>query len=140
MVLIGIATLGRDADLRQTSDGSTIAILSLAFSFGRKDANGKRQTQWITGTVFGERAKSLAPYLTKGTRVYVEVRDPHVQQFQKKDGTPGYSMDGRIAEITFIGGGNKPDASGKKTSGEKETTTVGGNEGGIAEMDDDIPF
>jgi single-strand DNA-binding protein len=140
MVLIGIATLGRDAELRETNDGSPIANLSLAFNFGRKDANGKRQTQWVNGTVFGERAKSLAPYLTKGTRVYVEVRDPNVQQFQKKDGTSGYSLSGRVAEIAFIGGGNKPDASEKKTPSEKETPTVKGNEGGIAEMDDDIPF
>jgi single-strand DNA-binding protein len=140
MVLIGIATLGRDAELRETNDGSPIANLSLAFNFGRKDANGKRQTQWVSGTVFGERAQSLAPYLTKGTRVYVEVRDPHVQQFQKKDGTSGYSLAGRVAEIAFLGGGNKPDAQRKETPVEKETLTVKGNEGGIAEMDDDIPF
>jgi len=140
MVLIGIATLGRDAELRETSDGSTIANLSLAFNFGRKDANGKRQTQWVSGTVFGERAQSLAPYLTKGTRVYVEVRDPHVQQFQKNGGTSGYSLVGRVAEIAFLGGGNKPDAQAKETHAEKDAPNVKEKKGGIAEMDDDIPF
>jgi single-strand DNA-binding protein len=140
MVLIGIATLGRDAELRETNDGSPIASISLAFNFGRKDANGNRKTQWVNGTVFGERAQSLAPYMTKGTRLYVEVRDPHVQQFQKKDGTSGYSLVGRVAEIAFLGGGNKPDTQGKETPAEKETPTVKGNEGGTAEMDDDIPF
>ena len=46
MQLIGLARLGRDAEIRFTNDGEPVASLSLAFEHGRRGTDGKRTTQW----------------------------------------------------------------------------------------------
>src|SRR5438270_380965 len=39
---IGLATLGRDAELRRTPNGEAVTNLSLAFNYGRKDQSGQK--------------------------------------------------------------------------------------------------
>lgn len=101
--LTGVARLGRDTVLRYTNDGTPVADLSLAFIYGRKDPNtGKRPTQWVKGSLWGQRAESLASYLTKGSRFNVTLDDVHVQTFNKQDGTQGVALEGRILTIEFV--------------------------------------
>lgn len=68
MILTGLARLGADAEVRYTQGGDPVANLSLAWNYGRKDDQGKRQSQWISSSLWGDRAVSLQQYLTKGTR------------------------------------------------------------------------
>ena len=42
MKAFGLARLGRDAEIRTTSQGESVATLALAFSYGRKGSDGKR--------------------------------------------------------------------------------------------------
>ena len=65
-MMIGLARLGRDAEIRTTSQGDSVATLALAFSYGRKGSDGNRPTQWVDAALWGKRAEALAPYLTKG--------------------------------------------------------------------------
>jgi single-strand DNA-binding protein len=64
----GIARIGKDVEVRYSPSGDAIANISLAFSYGKKQSDGKRATQWVDATLFGKRAESLAPYLKKGNR------------------------------------------------------------------------
>lgn len=100
----GLARLGRDCEIRYTPDGTAVANLSLAFSYGKKDADGKRPTQWVDGAVFGKRAEALAPYLLKGGLVSVTLEDTHIETFKGRDGTPGTKLSARVIAIDLAGG------------------------------------
>ncbi|RXJ70759.1 single-stranded DNA-binding protein, partial [Veronia nyctiphanis] len=58
-----LCRLGADAVLRTTPGGQRVASLSLAYSIGYGE---NKQTQWIDGSLWGNRAEKLVPHLTKG--------------------------------------------------------------------------
>ena len=55
------------------SDDNPIVNFTIAFNENRKNKEGNWEdyTSFIDNTIFGKRAKSLAPYLVKGTKVCV---------------------------------------------------------------------
>lgn len=95
----GPARLGRDSELRYTPDGTAVTNLSLAFTYGRKGADGKRETTWVDASLWGKLAEALAPYLLKGSLVAVTIDDMHIEQFKKADGTPGVKLAGKVTSI-----------------------------------------
>lgn len=103
MQMIGLARLGRDAEIRFTNDGEPVASLSLAFSHGRKGPDGRRPTQWVDATLWGKRAEVLQPYLVKGAAVVVTLDDPHTEEFQKRDGTTGTKLVGKVTALELAG-------------------------------------
>lgn len=74
VILIG--NLGRDPEIRSTTNGSQIANLSIATSETWRDKNSgerKEKTEWHRVVVFNERLVEIAgKYLRKGAKVYVE--------------------------------------------------------------------
>lgn len=110
--LIGLARIGRDAEVRYTTDGTQVASLSLAFSYGRKDQNGNKPTQWVEASLWGQRAESLAPYLLKGAQIVVTLDDPHIETFQRQDGTQGHKLVARVSSLEFAG---SPAGGGQNT-------------------------
>jgi single-strand DNA-binding protein len=76
--------------------------MSLAFNYGRK-VNGQRPSQWISGTMWGDRCEKLKPYLSKGQLVFVSMTEPHIEEYKRKDGTTGVSLRARIGELEFTG-------------------------------------
>lgn len=119
MRLIGLIRLGRDAELRYTQDGTPVANIAGAWNYGRKGQDGNRPTQWADFTLWGERAEKLVDYLLKGREFEVFATDVHVEEFQRRDGTNGAKLVGRIAEIEFTAGSRQPNDAGS-----------GGNAGG----------
>lgn len=103
MKMIGLARLGRDCELRTTQSGEPVATLSLAFNYGRKGEDGKRPSEWIRASLWGQRANSLAEYLVKGAQIEVVLSDPHIETFTKQDGTVSSSLTARIDDIEFAG-------------------------------------
>ena len=71
-----IGYLGADPEIRQTSDGKSIANLRVATSESWRDRhNGERRerTEWHRVVIFVEGlAKVAEKYLSKGSRVYLE--------------------------------------------------------------------
>jgi single-strand DNA-binding protein len=149
--LFGLARVGRDAEVRRTPNGDAVANISLAFNYGRKGDDGKRPTQWVDASMWGQRAEALAPYLLKGQAVAVTIDEAHIETFQRADGSPGSKMVGRIAQIELAGGrpegaapaarSNAPTSngyadakSGRAPAPKPKTNT------GFDDMDDDIPF
>ena len=104
--LFGLARLGRDAEIRTTSQGESVATLALAFSYGRKGSDGKRPTQWVDGALWGKRAEALAPYLLKGGLVSVLLEDVHIETYQGKNGEAS-KLVGRVVDVELAGGGER---------------------------------
>jgi single-strand DNA-binding protein len=99
----GIARIGKDVEVRYSPSGDAIANISLAFSYGKKQSDGKRATQWVDATLFGKRAESLAPYLKKGGQIVAYLSDVNVQTYESKSGQ-GVKLVGKIDDLELIGG------------------------------------
>ena len=134
--LYGLARIGRDTELRHTAQGEAIANLSLAFSYGRKGADGKTPTQWLEGALWGKRAEALAQHLVKGTSVVVTLNDVHIESFTKQDGTVASKLVGRVAEIEFAGAPAAARPAPPPPPPPKPAPTGSG----FDDMSDDIPF
>ena len=63
-----IGNLGRDAEMRYTSDGTAVATLNLATTETWKDKEGQKQkkTEWHRIIVWGKTAESLNEYPRQG--------------------------------------------------------------------------
>lgn len=149
--LVGVMRLGNDAEIKQTEKGA-VAQMNLAFNHGRKGSDGKRPTQWVKASLWGKRAEALSEYLVKGQQVFVSLGEPHVESFEKRDGTTGIVLVGSVSEIELVG--SRPAASGGGRAEREERDeprreprraapapaprSSGGS--GFDDMDDDLPF
>lgn len=131
--MFGLARLGRDCEVRYTQGGKAVAGLALAFNYGKKADDGKRPTQWVEGTIWGERAESLKPYLLKGGLVSVTLNDVHIETYQGRSGE-GHKLVGIVAEIEPAGGGQQPQQRQNQQSANKP------GRGRTDDGGDEIPF
>lgn len=104
MQIIGVARLGRDAELRYTPEGTAVSNLSLAFSYGSKGQDGKKPTQWVDAALWGKLAEALNEWLVRGQSVYVICRDGHIETFTKNDGNVGTKLAANVYHIELVGG------------------------------------
>ena len=98
----GLARIGKDAEVRFTPGGTAVANVSLAFTYGKKGEDGKRQTQWVDASIWGQRAEPMAPYLLKGKQIVAYLEDMHLQTYTKGDGTQNTKMVARLADLEFV--------------------------------------
>jgi len=75
--------------------------LAMVYDIGFGD---NKRGQWIDGTLWGKRAESLGPHLTKGTQIVVYADDVELEQFMKKDGSPGAKLKCRVSDISLVSG------------------------------------
>ena len=102
----GLARIGKDAEVRYTPGGTPVANVSLAFTFGKKGDDGKRPTQWVDASLWGQRADGMAPYLLKGKQIVAYLEDVHLQTYTKGDGTTNTKMVARLADLEFVSDGS----------------------------------
>ncbi len=126
-------TIGRNAEVRRTQGGDAVAGFSVAVDNGKDKQGNKRDATWYDCSLWGKRGESLAPYLTKGTRVAIEGR-PGARSHEGKT-----YLQCSINEITLLGGGNQT-GPGTGQSDPYGGYGAGGqpSSGGID--DDEIPF
>ena len=91
-------TLGRDAELCFTQQGTPVCSLALAYNYGQKDQQGYYPTQWVDAALWGKQAEALAQYLVKGTRLSLSLTDVHIETYQKNDGTQGVKLAANVVQ------------------------------------------
>ncbi len=71
-----IAYLGRDPEVKYSTQGTAVAQFSVATTERWKDKDGELQehTEWFAIKAFGRRAEIIGDYLHKGSKVYIEGR------------------------------------------------------------------
>lgn len=141
---IGLARLGRDAEIRHTPAGEPVCNLSLAVSYGQKQADGNRPTQWIDAALWGKRAEVLAPYLLKGSVHCFTLDDLHIETFQGKNGE-GTKLVARVLDVELgpRAGDAKPaqqSAPATQQPSQHEQQKANGYQPSVADFDEDIPF
>jgi single-strand DNA-binding protein len=134
----GLARIGRDVELRHTPNGEAVANLSLAFTYGKRGADGKRPTQWVEAALWGKRAESLAPYLLKGQQVVAYLEDVSIQTFRKQDGTDGVKLAARVGDLELIAG--QGEALQQAPAPTRAPAPRPAAPSGFDDMDSDIPF
>lgn len=137
MILTGIARLGRDATVRDAGD-TKVANLSLAYNYGKKDANGKRATVWIDASLWGERAEKLAPYLLKGQQISVVLDDVFPASYDKQDGSKAMVLKARVAQVEFAGA--RPEGAAPKQDAPSKPAADPRGASKFDDFEDDIPF
>ena len=119
--------IGRDAQLRTTGNGDKVAGFPLAVSEGFGD---KQRTLWFDVSIWGKRAETLAPMLTKGGKVCVS------GDFSTREHDGKTYLTVRAAEVTLMSARQ----DGQRQ--ERREGPQGGSYGAGGRPDDDseIPF
>lgn len=134
----GLARIGKDAEVRYTPGGAAVANVSLAFTYGKKGDDGKRPTQWVDASLWGQRAESLAPYIKKGGQIVAYLEDVSIQTYVKGDGTSATKMVARLVDLEFVAGGEQASSQPKPQPRPQAAPQSHGS--GFDDMEDDIPF
>ena len=144
MKSIGLARLGRDAEIRYMPNGDAVCNLSLAVNYGKKAADAQsRPTQWIDAALFGKRAEALAPYLVKGSVHCFTLSDAHIETYQKNGGGDGFKMVATVLDVEL-----GPNTSDRQAAPAQQQSAPAAQRQAPAQrpapnfsdMDDDIPF
>ena len=142
VILVG--NLGKDAEVRVTPGGQSVASFSIATTenWTSREGEKKEQTEWHRIVLWGKAADSLQPYLVKGKQIYLEGR-LQTRQWEK-EGQKHYTTEVKADKIVLLGGGGA--GSGGSRGGDRQVER-GGDSGYQDPMrdpapvtDDDIPF
>jgi len=146
VILVG--NLGRDPEIRNSSDGKTIVQLSIATSESWKDRNTgerKERTEWHRVVIFNENLGKIAEqYLTKGSTVYIEGQ----LQTRKwgEEGAEKYTTEVVLqqyrGELTMLGSKSQSNGSSYDTASASSyaQAKAGTHQPKAEELDDEIPF
>jgi single-strand DNA-binding protein len=139
MMLTGIVRIGNEPVMRATNSGDPVLELNLAYNYGRRDDSGKKPTQWIYASLYGNRGEKLVPYLKKGDQIFVCLNDVHVSIYQKKDGSgEAYAVRAKVQEIELIG--NRAAEMMPASQRPERQRPAPKPDAGFDAPDDDIPF
>lgn len=134
-----VGYLGRDPEIRYTSDGTPVCSFSVATTERKKDKSGELQdiTTWFRITAWRRLAEIANQYLSKGKQVYIEGKLSQ-SEYQDKDGNTRTTLEVNCSDLQFIGARGD---EGMTPREEKSTA----RDSASPEMpshvsDDDIPF
>jgi single-strand DNA-binding protein len=102
VILIG--RLGKDAESKFTPSGTSVATFSIATNWRQKDqqtGEWKEHTDWHNIVLW--RAENVAPYLLKGTQVYIDGR-LQTRNYENKEGKKVYVTEVVAYELILLGG------------------------------------
>jgi single-strand DNA-binding protein len=116
--------IGKDAETRTTQGGDTVTSFNVAV----EDRSGKEKvTLWFSCSMWGKRGTSLAPYLTKGSKVAVS-GDLSTREHEGKT-----YLQVRVDQVSLMGGGQD-----RAERQEQSAESYGAKS--RDQMDDEIPL
>jgi len=147
-ILVG--RLGGDAETRHTQNGTPVSRVSLAMNRQWTDSEKqvREETDWIYIVLWNK--ESLAAYLTKGTKLYVEGRI-QTRSYEDNGGIKRYVTEVVAQNIVLLGGNGNGSGSGPERKEERGKRQARGKQAGDGfdeapefsgqgVQDDDIPF
>ncbi len=139
-----IGHLGRDC-VTNTVNGKSVMNFTVAHTEKYRDAQNqqKERTIWVDCAYWSDRT-AIAPYLRKGTQVFVE-GNPDVRTYPKNDGTTGASLTMRVMNIQLLGSrteGGPGQPQGAESFAQSGPVNAPASMGPISgpDMADDLPF
>ena len=140
--LQAIGNLGKDC-VTNLVNGKNVINFNVAHTEKFRDAQGnqKDKTIWVECAYWTEKT-GIAPYLRKGTQVYVE-GSPEVKTYTKTDGTMGTSLHLRVASVQLLGSKSENTGGGNydnNTAAAPARTNNNYSANTVSEAVDDLPF
>ena len=142
VILIG--RLGKDPEVRYTSENVAVANISLATSEVYKNRSGDKveTTEWHNVVVWRKLAEVAEKYLTKGKLIYVEGK-LRTRKWDDKDGNTRYTTEIVADNFTMLG--SKADSPTSEKVQETNETVANDPVQPIEpdieiEGEDDLPF
>lgn len=144
-----IGNLGKDCIVNNVN-GKTVMNFTVAHSEKFRDSQGiqKDKTIWVDCAYWTERT-GVAPYLKKGTTVYVEGQ-PEVRTYTTQDGRNGASLTLRVSMVQLVGGRSAEGGQGGDSGYSRPAATNAGggydhsqssvSAADLTEPIDDLPF
>lgn len=97
--------LTRDAELRETKGGTSVATFGMAVNERRKNGQTgewEDYANFVDCTIWGKRAEALSQYLTKGLKVAVEGRLHYSSWEDRNGGGKRSKLDVTVDEIELM--------------------------------------
>ena len=138
-----IGRLGKDPEIRYTSEGTPVASFSLATSENWTDRNGTRQerTEWHNIVAWTRLADLSKRFLAKGRQVYIEGR-LQTREWNDREGNKRRTTEVVATQMVLLG--SRPQGSeGFEQHREPSDASPAEPEpsyGDAGITDDDIPF
>lgn len=100
-----IGNLGNDPEIINLESGKTLAKFSIATNESYKNAKGEKvtDTQWHNVVAWGNTAKIVENYLTKGKEIAVEGKLTS-RSYETKEGEKRYFTEIVCSELMMLGG------------------------------------
>ncbi len=143
VILIG--RLGKDPELRFTTNGDPVCSFSVATSERYKDKSGEKQekTEWHNLVVWGKLGEVMAEHLRKGDEAFFEGKI-QTRKWQDKEGVDRYTTEIVVHSFSFVGSKREGDGSQNQQTGSSaqpaRQAPAPASKGSFDNFDDDIPF
>ena len=124
--------VGNVKDLKDVG-GDKVLNFSIAVDNGKDKQGEKREPTWFDCALWGKRAESLAPYITKGSKLVVSGR-PGARSHENK----AY-LQVTVNELSFMGGGEQRGATQEQASA-RQSDTKSNYARESYDLTDDVPF
>ena len=108
-----IGNLTRDPELTTTTSGISVCRMSIAVGRRFSNAEGSRETDFFNVTAWRGTADNCAKFLKKGNKVAVS-GSIQTRNYEKADGTKGFSVDIIADEVEFLSSKNDGSADGSE--------------------------
>lgn len=133
VILVG--RLGKDPEVRYSTNGNAITNFNLATSRVYKNKQGEKvdETEWHRCVSFGRTAEVCGEYLHKGSLIYVEGR-LQTRDWEDKDGNKRWTTEVIIDSMKMLG--SKNDRGGSSAENSDNPFDKGPSD----IPDDDVPF
>ena len=100
-----VGTLGRDPEIRYTSNGNAVVNISVATNESWKDretGEAQERTEWHRIVIFGKLGEIAQQYLKKGSQAYFEGRIK-TSKWQDQSGNDRYTTEIVANEMQMLG-------------------------------------
>lgn len=99
VILIGRLT--KDPDTKNTANGTTVTKFTLAVDRRFKDANGQRQTDFISCLAWRQVATFISSYFRKGSKIAI-TGSIQTRNYDDNDGKKVYVTEVVVDEAEFV--------------------------------------
>jgi single-strand DNA-binding protein len=135
--MIVVGNLTRDPELRYTQQGTPVCTVNVASNDRSRDPKTKEYVDTPTffrGTVWGQKAETVAQHFEKGSEIYLEGRFKP-EEWTDREGRPRVTFGIQVSDFNFTGGSNRQ--ANRSATTERPASTQAQSDGA---EEDEIDF
>ena len=133
-----IGNLTRDPETRNTQDGKTVCVFTVAVNRYKRDENGNTQADFFRVSAWDKLGENCQKFLTKGKKVAV-IGPVSVHAYTAQDGSARGSLEVRANDVEFLSG--REDGNDGTAASAPAAPAANAPTGGFTSVEtDELPF